>query len=390
VRILHITPTYYPATYWGGPIFSVYALNNALAVLPSIELKVLTTDAAGPQVSNRLNSQELDNLYSDYEVIFSHRIAGASVSVKLLIRLVPLIRWADVVHLTATYSFPTLPTLILCRFLRKPLVWSPRGAILEAYKWERARKRRIKQLWEWVCNSIIRPGSVTMHVTSEEERHVSLTRVPRAKAMIIPNGVASLLSLPEREWMPDGRLRLVFMGRLSPKKGVENLLKAMKLMEEDKTVELTIFGTGDEQYSTSLKELAQRLGLLDRSVRFPGHVDGEAKRAVFLSADICVVPSHSESFCMVVAEALAHGVPVVASHGTPWSRVEDKQCGLWVDNSPASLVQTITEIRSMPLAEMGRLGWGWMAEDYSWDSVAGRMMGVYRTLISDGGRVDEE
>ena len=47
MRILHITPTYYPATYWGGPIFSVYALNNALAALPDIELKVLTTNVVG-------------------------------------------------------------------------------------------------------------------------------------------------------------------------------------------------------------------------------------------------------------------------------------------------------------------------------------------------------
>ena len=47
MKILHITPAYYPATYWGGPIFSVYHLNNALATIPGIERKVLTTNSAG-------------------------------------------------------------------------------------------------------------------------------------------------------------------------------------------------------------------------------------------------------------------------------------------------------------------------------------------------------
>ncbi len=381
MRILHITPAYYPATYWGGPIFSVYALNNALAAIPGIELKVLTTDSAGPQVLNCLNSQELGNLYSGYEVIFSRRIVGASVSLEFLKRLVPLIRWADVVHLTATYSFPTIPALIICRFLRKPLVWSPRGAILDAYKWKGTRKRWVKRAWERVCNFIVRPGSVILHVTSEDEQYASHCSIPRAGTVIVPNGGRSLPSLPEREWMPEGRLRLIFMGRLSPKKGVDNLLKAMKLMEKDKTVELTIYGTGDNQYREGLMELAKDLDLLDKSVRFAGHVDGNYKRDAFLNADMCVVPSFTENFCMVVAEALGHGVPIVASHGTPWSEVEKRSCGLWVDNSPEELVKAICEMRTGNLEFMGRTGWKWMCDEYDWGVISRQMADVYRKII---------
>jgi len=383
MRVLHITPSYYPATYWGGPIFSVYALNNALATLPDLELKVLTTDSAGPQVSDRLNLQGLVGLYLNYEVIISRRIAGASVSVEFLRRLISLIRQSDVVHLTATYSFPTIPTLIICRFLRKPLVWSPRGAILDAYNWEGARKRGLKKVWERVCNVIIRPGGVTLHVTSEDERHASLSRTPRAEAVIIPNGVETLPSLPERGWSPEGRLRLIFMGRLSPKKGVENLLKTMKLMEEDQSVELTIYGTGDNHYRDSLIELARDLNLLDKSVNFAGHVDGGDKRNAFLNADMCIIPSYTENFCMVVAEALAHGVPVVASHGTPWAEVKERDCGLWVDNSPEVLVKAIRTMRSRDLVDMGRNGWEWMKECYSWDVVSDAMHNVYASLLSE-------
>ena len=142
MRVLHSTPSYYPATYWGGPIFSVYALNNALAALPDMELKVLTTDSAGPRLSDRLATGNLVHFYPNQEVNFTRRVARACVSCGLLKRLLPLVRWADVVHLTATYSFLTIPALLACRWLNKPLVWSPRGAILEAYKWEGARRRR--------------------------------------------------------------------------------------------------------------------------------------------------------------------------------------------------------------------------------------------------------
>jgi hypothetical protein len=218
MRILHITPTYYPATYWGGPIFSVYSLNNALARLPGVDLKVLTTDAEGPRLSERLDVSVLDEtLYPNQEVIFTRRVAGACVSVGLLKRLPALIRWADVVHLTATYSFPTIPTLLMCRLLHKPLVWSPRGAILDAYAWDRARKRRLKRVWEIACNLFIKQGTVTLHVTSEEEKTASLARISNADAAIVKNGVDVPEELPERNWLPNGILRVLFLGRLLPK-----------------------------------------------------------------------------------------------------------------------------------------------------------------------------
>ena len=107
-------------------------LNNALAHLPDVELKVVTTDSAGPHISDRLDVTAVDRgHFPNQEVIFTRRIFGSSISLGLLRRLPALVRWADVVHLTATYSFPTIPTILVCRYLRTPLVWSLRGAILD-------------------------------------------------------------------------------------------------------------------------------------------------------------------------------------------------------------------------------------------------------------------
>ena len=378
MNLLHISPSYYPATYWGGPIFSVYHLNNALARLPGIRLKVLTTDTAGPKLADRLNCSKLDrSLYPNQEVLFARRVAGACVSLELLCRLPRLILWADVVHLTATYSFPTLPTLFFCRVLNKPLVWSHRGAILGSYEWAGAPRKRLKRVWEWLCNTLIRPGRVVAHVTSERERTAAQARIPAAKPVVVPNGVDIPDSLPDRDWQPGGRLRLMYLGRLSPEKGIENLLHALRELDNP-SISLTVYGTGPADYVARVRRVAEDLPIADGTVSFAGHVDGDVKTQAFHSADLCVVPSFSENFCLVVAEALAHGVPVVASRGTPWNRVEDKQCGLWVDNSPQSLAEAIVRARLMPLEEMGWRGRKWMESEYGWDTVADAMRQIYK------------
>ena len=93
-------------------------------------------------------------------------------------------------------------------------------------------------------------------------------------------------------------------------------------------------------------------------------------------------PSHTENFGIVVAEALAHGVPVVASTGTPWAKVEDEQCGLWVDNDPRVIADAILSIATMDLEAMGSRGRTWMARDYSWNKIATEVGHIYRELIS--------
>lgn len=381
MKILHVTPSYYPATFWGGPIFSVYALNNALARLADVSLTVLTTDTAGLRVEERLDKADLSGLYPNQDVIITRRVAGACVSIELLQKLPGLVRRADVVHLTATYSFPTIPTLVLCRIFNKPLIWSPRGAIQDAHEWEGSRRRQLKRVWERICNILIRRGKVLTHTTSERERVATQERLPCAIAVIVPNGVDVPDMLPQRDWLPGGRLRLMFLGRLSPKKGIENLFEAISLLK-DADVTLTVYGTGETGYVAQLKSLADQLGLLGSAIFFVGHVDGAAKSAAFAGADVCVVPSYTENFCMVVAEALANGVPVVASRGTPWADVEKNQCGLWVENNAESLAQAIIRIRGMALSTMGERGRDWMMREFSWDALANEMMGVYRSLVS--------
>lgn len=376
MRILHITPSYYPATHWGGPIFSLRTLVQGLARTPDAQVRVITTDTSGPAPRHPLPRGHMV-FPPGYDVHFSRRMAGVSIAPGLLWQLGRGLAWADVVHLTGTYSFPTLPTLLATRLADKPLVWSPRGALQASYEWSGARRRRLKRAWELACRALAGTRCV-LHATAPAEEAASRALLGPISTCVIPNGVDIPAQMPIRRYKPEGVLRLLYLGRLDPKKGIENLFQSLALLSEV-PLTLKLCGTGAPAYVMSLRALARELRI-SHQLEFTGHVDAERKNAAFQMCDVCVLPSHSENFGMALAEALGHGLPVIASRSTPWEAVETRQCGLWRDNAPQSLAAAIARIADMDLQAMGIRGRAWVKCEFSADAVAARMLEVYRSF----------
>ena len=342
--------------------------------MPGVELRVLTTDSDGPR---RIDVKSFPvKLPAGYDVYYCQRWFGADIAPRMFWRLPGMIRWADIVHLTAVYSPPTIPTLFLCRLLGKPVIWSTRGAL---QSWRERSRKNLKSVWEKTCDLFCSPERVMLHVTSEPERGAGLERVKCASAVVIPNGIESPPANGNQRPRTGDGLRLLYLGRLHPIKGIENLLQAMTTMMNGVT--LSLCGEGEADYRARLKSLAAELNLNGR-VTFHGRVEGEAKERQFAEADLCVVPSFTESFGNVVAESLIRGVPVIASKGTPWTRVTEVDCGLWVDNDPQTLAGAIRQMQTRPLREMGERGRQWMQQDFCWPSIAGQMIQRYETLIN--------
>lgn len=380
MKVLFVTPTYYPATYWGGPIFSTLATCNEMARHEDIALRVLTTDAAGPHVSDRTEVDTVPTVHpAGYEIFYCRRRAGRDISPELFGRLVPMVRWADLIHLTGNYTSSCLPTMLACRLFGRPLVWSPRGTLQASEEWASVRRPRAKKVFDWFVRQTL-PRRTVMHLTAEIERFYSQKRIPGPATIVVPNGVEGPEHVQERDWLPDGQLRLVFLSRLDPKKGLEILLQAMKLLPDHVT--LKIYGTGSADYVEQLRLLAHTLSVSKR-VSFHGHVNGEAKRLAFESADLFVLPSHSENFGIVVAEALAHGVPVITSRATPWEAIETVGCGRWIDNTPEDVAAAVLELMDQDLAAMGERGRAYMARDFKWRALTDRIVDVYRSLVND-------
>lgn len=374
MKIAQVSPAFHPAHIYGGPTYSALRLCEALAEAGG-EVRVLTTDANGRERTLDVDTSREVELAPRFRVRYCHRIAVHAVSPSLVGNLPELLRWADVVHLTAAYNFTTFPTLMACRALGKPLVWSPRGGF---QRWEGTTRARTKDAWDAACRSLA-PRRLALHVTSQDEARQSLVRFPNVRAAVIPNGV----DIPEPHAKEDSSvLRLLYLGRLHPIKGIENLLEACAKLGGDPNIRwsLALGGDGDEGYRSQLQARTIELGLSD-SVRFMGDVRGDAKQALFHAADVVVVPSHSENFGIVVTEALAHGLPVIASRGTPWERLEEVGCGLWVANDPGSLADAIRRVAAMPRTEMGARARQWVESEFSWKRVARDTLALYESLV---------
>jgi glycosyltransferase involved in cell wall biosynthesis len=335
---------------------------------------VLTTNANGPDAVLDVPANREVEVAAGVRATYAARIGSEAISLPLLAKLPALVRWADVVHVTPVYSFPAIPTMLACRLAGKPLVWSPRGGL---QRWSGSRRVRLKDAWDFVCR-MVQPKGTVLHVTSEQEAAESQARYPKLRTALIPNGVPAPETLRRREG--NGTLRLVYLGRLHPKKGIENLLEALAAIGDSLRCSLVIAGKGEAGYTASLRRRIEELKL-SGIVQMAGEVIGADKQAVLENADLAVFPSHTENFGLVIAEAMAHGLPVIASRGTPWQTVEFKGCGMWVENDPQTLKDAILRFSKLPMREMGMRGREWMLESFSWEGVASATIALYRSLI---------
>lgn len=168
---------------------------------------------------------------------------------------------------------------------------------------------------------------------------------PQAKIFILRNAVP----IPERQaqWDPM-EIRLLFLGVLIPRKGVSDLLQAVRILKDKgiaqkRTMKLVIAGTGEQEQE--LKKLCASLGL-EEIVTFAGWIEGERKRELLLSSQCFILPSYHEGLPIAVLEAIGYGLPVIATDvGSVSDAVLDGVNGFLVPTgSPQSLAHAIEQV----------------------------------------------
>jgi D-inositol-3-phosphate glycosyltransferase len=212
------------------------------------------------------------------------------------------------------------------------------------------------------------------------------------KTAVIPLGVDLDRFRPAAKQDARGALGLdneriiLFVGRIEPLKGVDILINAASLLESD--VECTVLVVGGDEASQSevaeLQDLARDRGIEHR-VAFVGAVDHETLPLYYNAADVCVVPSHYESFGLVAVEAMASGVPVVASRvGGLTGTIKDGETGYlvpWLCPEPfAERIELLLE--NEPLRNnLGEAAREAMAR-YRWENVATAVLHLYQDLLT--------
>jgi glycosyltransferase involved in cell wall biosynthesis len=222
---------------------------------------------------------------------------------------------------------------------------------------------------------------------------LAAVRLPRAA--IVPLGArasANSKSDLRRQFLEqypqaEGKRRLLFLGRLHHKKGLDRILNCLQGVRQTiPNALLIIAGTGDPKYQEHIRLLVRSLAL-DEHVIFTGHLDGEKKWATFAASELFLLPSRQENFAITVAEAMQMGVPVVITDKVnTWPYVEEAGAGLVLAERDidALLPQAIETLLTddATRSKMAAQGSRYACDRLTWQASAQKLLACYDQVVS--------
>jgi glycosyltransferase involved in cell wall biosynthesis len=368
VKLVHVVPHIDQEA--AGPSYSVPRLCQSLASCGNeVELTCLAARGEVPGVA-------LD-LHSEWPIL--RRFA---ISTSLARNLGRKAQEVDVIHNHSLWSMVNVAAGWVVPGKRAKLVTSPRGTLSD---WALSRSRGAKRVL-WPLQRQVLARADMLHATSEVELQEIRAQGFTVPVAVVPNGIDLPIMQDVQKISGTGKRTLLFLSRIHPTKGLDRLLLAWaQLQSRHPQWSLIIAGQGEPVYVQEIEALAVTLGA--QRVTFPGPLYGDAKTQAYFAADLFVLPTHSENFGMVVAEALAHGCPAIVSHGAPWSGLQAEGCGWWVSNTVETLTASLNvamQLTSDQLSKMGLRGRAWMERDFGWNAIGKKMHESYRWIL-DGG-----
>jgi glycosyltransferase involved in cell wall biosynthesis len=298
-------------------------------------------------------------------------------------------RRADLVHDNGVWLYTNWSSVRMAMRAGRPVVRSPHG-MLSA--WALRRSGLIKRLlWSLIERRLFDEVAL-VHVASElEARDVRQLGVA-ARTVLVPHGIdlegeyatariarAREVDLPEAE----GRRVVLFLSRIHPVKGLDLLCRVWAELPAHLPALLLVAGPGDD---ASLRELRRWLaGQPGPPARYVGPVTGDRKVALLSSAWLIALPSYSENYGMVIAEALACGTPVLTTTKMPWAEVAATGCGWVIEPEADALARVLHAALGLTTDEHERMkakARALVARSHSLESAVTRMEENYRDVIA--------
>jgi glycosyltransferase involved in cell wall biosynthesis len=289
----------------------------------------------------------------------------------------------DVLHHHSIWLRTLAYAAATARRSESPLVISPRGMMSD---WAWAHRRWRKQLATWFVHPGAFEQATAWHATSHEEAQDIRRRGFKQPVCVAPNGVF-VPSAPQLEesrafWQdlcPATAVRPValFYSRLHRKKRVRELIDLWLSRPRGDWL-LLVVGTPEDYTAENLAAEIDARGAGEQVAI----CDGTRRPAPYGVASLFLLPSHSENFGLVIAEALAAGVPALVTDSTPWLRLGEHEAGwcvAWADYE-AALAKALA-MDGDELALRGAQGRKWMIADFSWEGVARTLHNFYAQLV---------
>ncbi|WP_312067457.1 glycosyltransferase [Empedobacter sp.] len=230
-----------------------------------------------------------------------------------------------------------------------------------------------------------------LHATAVSEAESIRALGYKNPIAVIPNGI-NLDEYPLKDFKKNikEKNKILFLSRIHPKKGIEILIEAWELLSDQLKKDwcIDIAGNGEKSYIASLEKTILEKGLSDQ-INIIGSKFGQEKIDTYYSADLFILPTHSENFGIVIAEALSCGVPVITTKGTPWQDLEKYNAGSWIDIGVQPLIKELEAYLSLDaneLMQMGKNGRQLIEENYSIEYVANCFKSLYEWLLNRGNK----
>lgn len=386
MKVLHVIPSLSLAH--GGPSRAIRLIEQAL-LAQGLEVETATTDDDGPRrrIANATGATHAQEGAEARRRYFPKRLEFYKVSPDFARWIFRHVRDYDLVHIHALFSFTSVVAAWAARRAGVPYVVRPLGT-LNQYGITQ-RRPWLKQLSLKMIEGPILHHASAVHFTAEAEQREAETLGVPMRGVVVPLGIGPLpppdasVFLARFTQLANQRI-LLFLSRLDPKKNVEGLLHAFRLITESlPDTRLVVAGDGEAEFVAELKRLSNELGLAHRVV-WAGFVDGELKAGAFAAARVFVLPSFSENFGIAAAEALMAGLPCVLGKGVALAdEVAQAGAGMVTAPDPQAIARALQEMLGddARLAEMGRQARLLASGKYSLETMGARLHALYSRIV---------
>lgn len=191
--------------------------------------------------------------------------------------------------------------------------------------------------------------------------------------------------------IPKDKKILLYLSRITPKKGLDMLLNAIsEIKDEFADWILVIVGNDEFNFQIKIQEMITEMTLSD-SVFIVEPQIGDAKFDVFEASDFFILPSYSEGSPMVVVDALAYGLPVITTKSSSWKDLNDFSCGYWVDIDKDAIKNALINMVNLNNDEYKKYSQNaknLVIDKYLWDEISKKTILLYNWLIYKDNKPD--
>jgi glycosyltransferase involved in cell wall biosynthesis len=371
-KVLHTVASLRPES--GGPARTVTGLCSSLAEIPGIDVRLATQRLPNESIYSGGLSPEILKIFSSPDRF--HYSSGRSS--RTCLQATTKDFQPDIIHDHGIW----LPANHVVRKFAEERgavrVLHSRGMLMPwALSFSKFKKRVI---WAMYQKRDLSKANLFFATSQQEAQSIRELGFGQPIA-VIPNGIDIAEKPVYKHKKKPGRRQLVFMSRIHPKKGILDLVRAWRALD-DVNWELIIAGPSEGGHIEVVQGLVRRFNL-EETVKIIGAVDDSGKTKLLNSADLFVLPSYSENFGVVVAEALSAGTPVITTKATPWEQLDERGCGWCISTGLESLTKALRV--AMDLSDDQRMEMGYKAMTYaskfSWQAIAHETVSVYSWLL---------